>query len=821
MRKLLLILFMSMFMLSLASAFDFSTQGKAYYNFNEAAGTSANDSFHNYNISVSNNWSNGGIISNAYVPNGATLSTTTLNQQNINLTMNFWVYRTGSWSAATFFMVDGVSHASGNPTNNGDWRIRTTGADGLLVDVRDGVGAKASSSSTFSLNTWTMFTVKINSTSLTTYKDGSLVSTTILSGFVFSNKNLDLFGRSGLPAQYITNTRVDEFYIVNRTLSNLEVSELYNSGAGLSFSVTPTQELLVELDYPTDDLGITDVGELFNASYTSIGYNFTNASYYIWNSNGSLFNKTTVTVLGNSTNSSSLYIDDFTLGLYDWNVELCARNTTTHVCKFADNNLSFSVGASTTNVTYNTGIYETSSQTFSSVISILPTSTLYDIQFIYDGETYDATYSTSNDIDYNVNVTIDIPLVTLGINQNKSFYYRYVYDIGDTFLYQNSESYNQSVKIINITSCSTGNITANFTAYNEENMTRLSPYNFLATFDYWLGSGGKYKTYSINSLNAIEQVICLSDYNQTYKTNAVIQYEKTGYIKRNYYLVNTSLTNASQSIDLFLLDSTVGTSYIINVKDNAQAPVSNAYLYIQRYYPGTNQYETVGMVKTDLDGSSVFSFEDETEDYRIIVFKDGEILYTSAVQKIYCTAAPCTLTFTIEEALGYPWSPFLFNSSIVTSLYYNSTTNLTYYTYVDVSGSVQSGRLVVKKVSPGNRTITTICDTSETESSAIITCAVTEQGTYLAIGYIDGVEANIIQFTIKVVPQSLKTEGLFIALFIVMVAGFAFIWNPSAGIIAINAALIFTNMIGLLSLSPVFIFGSIAVSILALILLKT
>jgi len=49
---------------------------------------------------------------------------------------------------------------------------------------------------------------------------------------------------------------------------------------------------------------------------------------------------------------------------------------------------------------------------------------------------------------------------------------------------------------------------------------------------------------------------------------------------------------------------------------------------------------------------------------------------------------------------------------------------------------------------------------------------------------------------------------------------FAMMWNPAAGIISINAAVIFVNIIGFISVSPVFIFGMIGISIITIILLK-
>jgi hypothetical protein len=94
-------------------------------------------------------------------------------------------------------------------------------------------------------------------------------------------------------------------------------------------------------------------------------------------------------------------------------------------------------------------------------------------------------------------------------------------------------------------------------------------------------------------------------------------------------------------------------------------------------------------------------------------------------------------------------------------------------------------------------------------------------GSFVAYGYIESDVTDLIQFVITSARDILGNEGLLIGLFIILVSGFTMIWNPSAGIVAINVAIIFTNIMGFISVSPVFIFGSIAVSFIAIILLKT
>jgi hypothetical protein len=95
------------------------------------------------------------------------------------------------------------------------------------------------------------------------------------------------------------------------------------------------------------------------------------------------------------------------------------------------------------------------------------------------------------------------------------------------------------------------------------------------------------------------------------------------------------------------------------------------------------------------------------------------------------------------------------------------------------------------------------------------------EGNFVAYGYIETTTSDVLNFIISTAKDILDRTGLLIGFFIILTAGFAFIWNPTAGIVGVEGAIIFVNVIGLVSFSPVFIFSSIAIAILALILLRS
>jgi len=52
----------------------------------------------------------------------------------------------------------------------------------------------------------------------------------------------------------------------------------------------------------------------------------TNATYYIWDSTGTVFNNSVIVLITGSSNSTDRYIDNFTLGSYEWNSYACHGN---------------------------------------------------------------------------------------------------------------------------------------------------------------------------------------------------------------------------------------------------------------------------------------------------------------------------------------------------------------------------------------------------------------------------------------------------------------------------------------------------------------
>jgi len=441
----------------------------------------------------------------------------------------------------------------------------------------------------------------------------------------------------------------------------------------------------------------------------------------------------------------------------------------------------------------------------------------------YGASSYPGTASCNGGT-CSISRTIDLPLNT-NATQLNSFYWNLALYDGSTSYNLNTTTVTQNVSRIYLEKCAGAYTTQtlNFTAWNEDDYTRIDRFDFKGAFDTWLGSGTVKRNQSYDLTNVTGVTLCISPTNLTYYSDAQIEYSKNStWVTRDYHFENKSLTNVSEDIRLILLKAASSTSFIIKVQDQYLNPVEDALVYIYRFYPGEGVFRVVQIAKTDQDGKTVGFYEVETVDYKHVITLDGVTKLTTDPQKIVPESIPYTLTFTIGETGVIPWVPYLPDDEIVTGLTFNSTTEVVTFTWIDEQEetTVTSGRLYVFQYS--NTTNQTICSSSLGFSSGTLTCNVSgESGTFYAYGYLNNEIVDRIMFVIITAREIMGDEGLLIALFIIMVAGFAFIWNPTAGIIGINLGVIFSNLMGFITVSPVFILGGIAVSIIAIMLLKT
>ena len=493
------------------------------------------------------------------------------------------------------------------------------------------------------------------------------------------------------------------------------------------------------LTYPTNTLKLQTQGANFTANYSISGgaLNLTNATYYIWNMNGTIFNRTTVAVTGNNTNNSILFIDDFGLGqTYMWNVQACAKNNTESVCSFASSNYTFSNTLLTElSSVYNSSVIETSLQHYKLTINSNPQVSSASGYMWYNGSRYSSTVTNPSTGVYVADNSLEVPLAET--NGNKSFWWEFTFTLNDgSVMKQNTSSYNQTVERTYLVLCNSTFNTPfiNFTTRSAENPFPIINSTFKSAWSWYLNgsSGTVSRTTSFEDVTEKNSTFkfCMSP-NQSYIVDSQIEVDGALYSQNNYFLDNAVLNNNSVSeISIYLLNSSKATLTTLKVRDGVQNPIEDVIIQIQLYDVGTDKFYTVGMAKTSFSGEDIAYLNWYDSLYKFILIKDGSVIKVANSSKISSTPQ-------IFEILGTSTFSFDKFRDFQYSLTFNNVTNNFVLTFTKPSGLVEQGCLRVTKRSAINDTeLALICETST--SATLYYNIGNSNGTYIATFYATG-----------------------------------------------------------------------------------
>ena len=592
----------------------------------------------------------------------------------------------------------------------------------------------------------------------------------------------------------------DEVGFFNRPISQDDVDDLYNSGDGLSYG---GPEINVNLISPEDNAILSDVGTNFTANYSIVvSSNWTNATYYVWNSTG-IFNNSVVVEITGTENSTTEYIDALTLGDYEWNVYTCYGNTTFSNCTFAYSNYSFFVGASIDAEEYNNITYETSAETFIINISLISGTEFYDAQMDYNGTLYKGTITDLGDDKYSIKATLDIPAVSSGTNM--SFYWVLYYDAFGSIT-QNLPARTQTVLPISDIEITTGACSAgffesvNYTFADEKNFTDLRvdlKYNFKFGI-------GELTSNVVNGsfTNTSSFAICINQTMDSYKLGyGEIQYETSGYVSRRYYMFEyQSLSNSTTSSHvLYDLVNGDATSFLFEIKNTFLNPFIDKYVGLMRWYPEEDEYKVVEMARTDEDGKTIMKVKTEDVDYRVAIYElNGELIKLAEPVRMACLVEPCTYTLVIIQEEQEYFDVY----DIENSLIFDSDNNRFVFIWNDPTQLTGSMRLLVYKETGLQEIV--ICNSTASGYTGVLTCDVGDYGGLLtAKAFRTSSPETIFASLSKTIRTAWNnTMGLFIAFILVLIGGFVAIWSPIAAVIMVVVSLI-----------PSVIFGSITFTI--------
>lgn len=719
--------------------------------------------------------------------------------------------------------TDGFSIAYAEATN--PTALATDGTSFWVADATDGFIYK------FIVNDTISPSVTINSPLNQTY----YIITTNFSLTVTDDKTLDgcwFTINSGTTNYTMTNVTASIFNYTNYTMtSGSHTAEFYcndsanniNNTESVMFAISPIS-LKVDLTNPPDGTILITLSQNFSANYTVTNTNLTNASYYLWYTNGSIFNQTNFTIIG-LTNTTMLDITNLSLGNFKWNVYFCTETAATTLCDWEDNNSTFIVGASITDDLWNNYTFETASEDFQLNLSLFTGTSLVSANLTYNGTNYPVSDITIDKSDYVLRRTVDIPLtVDYFSDVLYEFNWSFIYvDSSDVQTHQTTTTREQNVTYIVINVCNdtytSGNSSAlNFTMYDEISGDQINATvnntDFEVTFEYWLGSGSVVKNYSYQNLTNNETssfAFCIHPWNETLQADMDLQYDSVGYSPRTYYLRNASLDNITNNIRLELLDDSEAVKFFVEVREG-MIGFPGATVSISKYFTGEGGYRAIGIRETDVDGKFIEYFElDQT--YQFSIVKDG-VSYGTITKQSFCTEAPCEIILQIEEAETDMWQGYYdeFATNVAYTLNYNDTTKMVTYTFNDLTGLAQSFALdVIETEYNESGAIVfepdgTYCNKTLAAVAGTLSCNLTNytQGDFTAIGYISRSPPKIvdsIKFIISSIKDVLGVLGIFASFLIIVVIALVGVWNPAVGVILTAFAVLMMKLLGFVAFS--------------------
>lgn len=563
----------------------------------------------------------------------------------------------------------------------------------------------------------------------------------------------------------------------------------------------------VVLNSPTNNSEGISSSIVFNSTINIFNSTLVNATLYIWNST-SIFNQTTNALTNYESQTTTWNLQFNKLNNYKWNVYGCSNAA----CEWANQNRTFLYGIQVNNVTYEPEVTETEETIITANISY-DSSTIGVITAVlyYNNTQYTMTPTLSEN---SAIFTRTITAPQVPANQNISFYINISATNSISSLTYQTQTYNQTVIASNVYNCTTGTVAMNITFKDEVSQAILGA-NGSATLTWRLSTGSSLEKSGSFTFNANSIKICISA-NRTFYTDFFLNYDADGYVPRTYETSNTALTNVTQNINLYLLNDSLSTSFIVFLRDSTYAPVTSAIVEIQRYYPGTNTYSTVESLETNSEGKSIGHFVTEDENYRFKVYQGGTLVYTSVPTKIFCELTPCTVTITLSSSVADTTASLL--SELTSTLHYVEATSLISYGFSDTSTNAQGARLYVIDWGFGSSSQNVICNETTSASSGTLTCslATAGNGTYLARSYVTRGGTEYLDRTLIVQKKSdavsgIGIDGLFWSAFILLTVVMIGLYRPVIAVLFGVAGVVIISLLGIASIPPITIFAVIVI----------
>jgi len=415
-------------------------------------------------------------------------------------------------------------------------------------------------------------------------------------------------------------------------------------------------------------------------------------------------------------------------------------------------------------------------------------------------ETYRGTTTRSTNTSYEIFTNTLVIPEAANLNESVDFLYNITISWANgTVSTINSTTNNQTAQSVQLNNC-TGAGDEGLIMYLKDEETdadAAGDIEIAIDIDYYSIS----KNFSFSWTNITNATICLYPPQITIDFDAQIFYEGTGYYPRTYFL-DTTVSNTTQSVYLYLINTSDASQVIIYVKDSSGLAVENATVKVERFYVGDYSYKTVAQIVTDFDGKGV-AYLNIDKYYKYIIELNGTVVREFSPSIIVCPSGsscpPYTVTLYTTESSSTEFSQIY--GSISHSCSWNNVTGVLSCTGSDTTGISQEFGLEVDRL--GILTDTSECSSTSASSAVTMTCTLTNWSgnTYHYEFLVNLPESGwvVIENGFLDFYSVAYTYGwvgtLAVLVLILATAGMAV--NPSAAIILPTVALIFATGLGL------------------------
>jgi len=157
------------------------------------------------------------------------------------------------------------------------------------------------------------------------------------------------------------------------------------------------------------------------------------------------------------------------------------------------------------------------------------------------------------------------------------------------------------------------------------------------------------RNYAFTETSTETATTCLYPDFAEYQISGPVSYEASGFGKRVFPVQNTTITNSSTTLPLFLLPDTDSTDTVIRVETPSGAAIDGT-VKVLRFDVGTNTFTQAAKLTTGSDGETEVGLEDGAF-YEFVVQQDGQVIFTRDQEQFTPQTVPATVTLTVGQEL--------------------------------------------------------------------------------------------------------------------------------------------------------------------------